>query len=122
MAHELALQKTLAELKLLAKEKFDQVPYFLVPSSRYSLAEPIHACLDSHMSPQIVFFDIFVRILSQINMDKEKEGGLTAEEASQLDQQILALENSLKVPGRRIILYIGSTPNRASSPLILFTP
>lgn len=33
----------------------------------------------------------------QINMDKEKEGGLTAEEASQLDQQILALENSLKV-------------------------
>ncbi len=30
-------------------------------------------------------------------MDKEKEGGLTAEEASQLDQQILALENSLKV-------------------------
>jgi len=56
VAHELALQKTLAELKLLAKEKFDQ-----------------------------------------INMDKEKEGGLTAEEASQLDQQILALENSLKV-------------------------
>jgi CRISPR/Cas system type I-B associated protein Csh2 (Cas7 group RAMP superfamily) len=34
---------------------------------------------------------------AQINMDKEKEGGLTAEEASQLDQQILALENSLKV-------------------------
>ena len=30
-------------------------------------------------------------------MDKEKEGGLTAEEAAQLDQQILALENSLKV-------------------------
>ena len=57
VAHELALQKTLAELKLLAKEKFDQ-----------------------------------------INMDKEKEGGLTAEEAAQLDQQILALENSLKVP------------------------
>jgi DNA repair exonuclease SbcCD ATPase subunit len=56
VAHELALQKTLAELKLLAKEKFDQ-----------------------------------------INMDKEKEGGLTAEEAAQLDQQILALENSLKV-------------------------
>ncbi len=26
VAHELALQKTLAELKLLAKEKFDQVP------------------------------------------------------------------------------------------------
>jgi len=59
VAHELALQKTLAELKLLAKEKFDQ-----------------------------------------INMDKEKEGGLTAEEAAQLDQQILALEQSLKVgPG-----------------------
>eukprot|EP00960_Hanusia_phi_P036666 752448-Hanusia_phi.AAC.4 len=58
VAHELALQKTLAELKLLAKEKFDQ-----------------------------------------INMDKEKEGGLTAEEAAQLDQQILALENSLKVRG-----------------------
>jgi len=56
VAHELALQKTLAELKLLAKEKFDQ-----------------------------------------INMDKEKEGGLTAEEAAQLDQQILSLENSLKV-------------------------
>jgi hypothetical protein len=56
VAHELALQKTLAELKLLAKEKFDQ-----------------------------------------INMDKEKEGGLTAQEAAQLDQQILALENSLKV-------------------------
>ncbi len=37
---------------------------------------------------------------AQINMDKEKEGGLTAEEASQLDQQILALENSLKVPSR----------------------
>ena len=55
-------------------------------------------------------------------MDKEKEGGLTAEEASQLDQQILALENSLKVPGRRIILYIGSTPNRASSPLMPLTP
>jgi hypothetical protein len=37
------------------------------------------------------------RLGAQINMDKEKEGGLTAEEASQLDQQILALENSLKV-------------------------
>jgi hypothetical protein len=56
LRHSHALQKTLAELKLLAKEKFDQ-----------------------------------------INMDKEKEGGLTAEEAAQLDQQILALENSLKV-------------------------
>eukprot|EP00287_Rhodomonas_sp_CCMP768_P007087 CAMPEP_0196729704 /NCGR_PEP_ID=MMETSP1091-20130531/10009_1 /TAXON_ID=302021 /ORGANISM="Rhodomonas sp., Strain CCMP768" /LENGTH=416 /DNA_ID=CAMNT_0042072619 /DNA_START=255 /DNA_END=1505 /DNA_ORIENTATION=+ len=56
VAHELALQKTLAELKLLAEEKFDQ-----------------------------------------INMDKEKEGGLTAEQAALLDQQILALEQSLKV-------------------------
>jgi len=70
VAHELALQKTLAELKLLAKEKFDQ-----------------------------------------INMDKEKEGGLTAEEAAQLDQQILALENSLKVSSISIHLHYGSSRN-----------
>jgi hypothetical protein len=71
VAHELALQKTLAELKLLAKEKFDQ-----------------------------------------INMDKEKEGGLTAEEAAQLDQQILALENSLKVVFRSQSRELGSGGRR----------
>ena len=56
VALELARRTTLAELKLLAKEKFDQ-----------------------------------------INMNKEKEGGLTAEEAAHLDQRILALKNSFKV-------------------------
>ena len=76
VAHELALQKTLAELKLLAKEKFDQVIIVL-----YSLDSSVW----------------MTNAPGQINMDKEKEGGLTAEEASQLDQQILALENSLKV-------------------------
>jgi hypothetical protein len=35
VAHELALQKTLAELKLLAKEKFDQVP-FLISSKEFA--------------------------------------------------------------------------------------
>lgn len=62
VAHMLALEKTLSELKLLSKEKYDQ-----------------------------------------INMLKEKEGGLTAEEAATLDQQILALEHSLEVLETKMI-------------------